>query len=209
MRTRPFVACLVAACLATAGLVPAAAAGVPSCRLLVDPPGDVTDRSNPANVAALDEPAADLVSADVASDRGVLTVVVRPRAFRPAATTELYHQVFLWVGRAPYRFDYLHDLSGTAYTAYHIRSEDVYSDDAVDLVPGATGTEDTARGEIRMSIGLNALAPYGTVAPGTVVRGLAVWTHRSVAMLTAHVVDEGRTSRTYRLGEPSCVPVGR
>jgi hypothetical protein len=147
---RTFALLLSATAVATAGLT-AAAASPPPCRLLVDPSGDVTDRSNPANLPALDEPAADLVSADVASNGTYLTVDVRPRAFRLGPSSELYHQVFLWVGRVPYRFDYAHDLTGTTYTAYHNVSEDLYSED-VEIVPGAFGTEDTARGEIRMSI---------------------------------------------------------
>ena len=200
-----------ATCLVAAGLAPVVAAApspAPACRMLVDPAGDVNDRSNPAKAPQLDEPAADLVSADVASNRSHLTVAVRPRAFHPERTTAVYYQVFLRVDEAPYRFEYLRDVRGTTYTVWHVLSRDVYAGDAV-AVPGATGTEDVARGEVRVSIPLGALARYGPVRPGTLVRGLGVWTNRTIPNVVAYVVDEGYTMRTYRLGQPSCVPVGR
>jgi hypothetical protein len=187
-----------------------AAQAKPPCPLLTDPAGDAENLSEPI----ADDPSLDFISADITSDASRLTVVMRLVELRLPApgspTGALYEFGFRVDG-----VDYLLRAKYSPVTGekFSLVTQDSSSLPVADVyvysstpVP-VDGVFDTDLGEIRMTVALKDVPPGlrgGQVA--TAFR-LVSWMEVEEWVMSADFIEQ--TGRSYRLGSPGCVAVGR
>lgn len=202
---------LALAVLLTAALcAPAPATSATSCNLLVDPPGD-------QHVA---EPALDLLSADVASDGKELTVAIRVADLADVATTSPAgrdYTLMLRIGET--RLEFLAALATGQPPVFRVRGRTAQGTELAwielagsDVSSRVRGVVDTAREEVRITVPLADLARFGATRPGARAYEPHVRTWRTVPLVVDTVIassDTGASERSYKLGSPSCLAVGR
>jgi hypothetical protein len=164
----------------------------PVCNLVTDP---ATDAGTP-NDSSLD-----VTSADVATDATRLTMVVRVTKLVTSDTSSPTGQT--WT----FSFDV-----GAGHVGLTINNGPLGGN----YPRNSTGTLDTGKNEIRVTIPLNQLT--AKVVPGSVLRNLHVDTSRSLSLdrsmgigdsLAFTAADNAMSTKTYVAGTPSCVKVGQ
>jgi hypothetical protein len=197
MRTRSLVAAAaIAPLLLGAGAAHAAKPKPkpkPVCNLIADAKGDATGTGFGNN--GPNDPALDIVSADLATDATRLTAVIRVAALAGSTDTAP-------TGRG---YDVTFSVKGTTFAVRGVLSPagDRWYDG------NGTGVVDKAKNEIRITV---PLAKFSVaIKPNDVLTGLKANTWRYVGG-TANVpmgrVDDAATGATYKVGSPSCVKVG-
>jgi hypothetical protein len=182
------VTALAAGGVVVVGAAPASAAkSPPSCRLLVDPVGDVS----PSYSAVVD-----VVSADVASGDTTVVGVLRVRDLRASDTATA----------SGARWDLGFDVNGTRYT-YGLRRDAqgfytaTFSRGPV-VVAGpmkfVLGTD-----SITWTVPRSAVKDLPAKPHGDLLSGLGAETYASAADVAA---DRATSKATYTDGAPSCVP---
>lgn len=201
------------AVLGATALVPTAGAATACKNLLVDPAGD---NSLPASATGA---SADLLSADLGSDRTALMATVRVTADNGEGARRLTDggwQVAFSTARERFTVKAERTRTGDTFTLYRKTSgEDAPQDgggaSTSVVVPSATtGSIDELKGVVRMRVPLSAFAPFGGLGSSlTTVRAIA-WSgggahpmgERGVAVYAGG--DPGSTSSSYRVGARGC-----
>jgi hypothetical protein len=209
MRTRLFVTTAAVAAIATA--LPAQAATKPKpkpkpvCNVLTDPADDAGPFAGIAG-ASTNDPSLDVVSADVATDATRLTAVIRVKKLtKDAATTPLSQVGRRWMLRFT-----------VGSTVVQVATTDGPLDTSYQR--GATnGVLDTTTNEIRVTIPLASI-PGVKIVKGSVLQNIDVLTNYFLTFrrsdgigdgLSAAPADNGKTTKTYVAGTPSCVKIGQ
>ncbi|HVE74708.1 MAG TPA: hypothetical protein VNA30_06445 [Mycobacteriales bacterium] len=225
MRRPVLMATFVITALIGVVVVPAAQAA-PACKnLLVDPAGDA-DHLNTGEPGRMveDGRVVDLLSADLASDRKQLTVVMRTKGKRSEGGTDyLDHSWTLSFSTASERFHaaaYQTKVGGAHFNLWRvIAGDDVPEDEGgpsgsvgegVDTV--VTGTIDEAKGLIRMQVPLDAFAEFGGLGAKLTRIRVITWSGNGAYDKQAGNIagsygstDFGRTDTSYRVGARGCV----
>lgn len=216
---------VLVAAVALAGLAgSAAAAPKPVCNIIVDAVGDDTLVVTPS------DPSTDLVSGDVASDAKTFTAVLRVSKLANPNPRAPFGQSYFLVFSVKGAPDPLFVSAGL----YPTGNEFIYGYQGVDPTNGlntsyplgeATGNVDLDKSELRVHVPVAAFAAKaklakgsklsGLVAEGRVLFGQRLVKSQSVAGspripfggLTATV--DTAEGKTYALGTPSCVAVGK
>lgn len=217
MRKRLVFAALLVTGLAATDPLAAAAAPKRSCQLVTDVRGDTSQQG----VVATDEPALDILSADVSSNEQWLTVAVR------VAKLDIPES-----GVPPLRrwSVLLTTANGVRYIVQARQGQGGTSAE-VDVVGGdedgvwtQTHTEahanvrlDTVRGEVRISVVRGELGDSSGLMPGkriTALRAIS-WHEHTVALSPTFDyagewdgADDAQSERSYVAGSPSCLKPG-
>lgn len=197
-----------------------------SCRLVTDAKGD-------AGAVAADGDL-DVVSADVATNAKYVTAVIRTASLRGAASPDspLGRAWELWFLVAEQRYILHAAAAPDGYTGIVYRL-------TFDQTGGGTGpyagegigrarvTFDTKRRELSITAPLSHFAPWTPLTRDRVLRDLRVFTYKHYGTGGAyheiaadygvyygsgglgHGADHATSRRTYQVGGPSCVAVGR
>lgn len=224
---RRSVALLAAVVVVVTSGAPAFAAPKPkpSCRLIADPAGD-TDSPTPDK--ALDAQL-DITSADVATNKKDLTVVLRLASLTKDDPANPQGRVYEFDFTATEEnFIVMGSLlpGGNSFTVFKsdTRFEEGKSGArAATGIGSATGVVDVAAKEVRITAPLTVFDPHANVRTGSLYY-LSAWTYRangmsaqrSLEQLSAEVttsagvgVDQAWGRKAYyRAGSPSCVRVG-
>lgn len=192
----------------------------PVCDLVSDPSGDVSP-----SAPGVGDSDYDIRSADIATDKRRLTVVIRLASLAPedpsAPVSRDYEFDFVANGHA---FGMLASLltGGSNYQAVVYDVTEPGGRSGTDL-GDVTGVVDTARHEIRITAPLSLFAPYASFKQ-TYIDQLYVTSARAAgqggttspdgrvsigAQSTAVVVDSASSNSRYSPGRSSCVRVGK
>lgn len=215
---------LLAALLIGAVVVPTAGAA-PACKnLLVDPRGDADHLGAGAPARAVEDgEIVDLLSADLASDRKALTVVMRVKGKNPeGGTAFLDHAWGLSFSTATERFQAFAQQSrtgGDLFTLYRIiAGDDVPEDEegpsasagqGVDTV--VTGSIDEVKGLIRMRVPIGAFDDYAGLGTKLTRVRVITWSGNGVyapgggGVGSYGSTDFGSTKASYAVGARGCV----
>jgi hypothetical protein len=210
-RLRPALACAVLAVATVAGTMHASAAA-PVCNLVTDPAGDANGTFLQEGISGVpSEDAVDIVSGDVATKGKLLTTVLRVKklaASSPTAPgglhwkfffnvndTQIYTQAVAATGAAPtFTFGTIDETAGTSKS-----------------LGEATGVLDTAKNEVRITVPLSALPE--TPKAGKKITTLAPNAGRFFGNdnvgTFSDSTDLATSDKTYTVGAPSCVVVGK
>jgi hypothetical protein len=210
---------LASICLTAVALPAAAEAGParPVCQLVTDPAGDVAD---------LPGDSLDVISADVASDGRTLTGVIRVKKYDEVSLDSALGRVYTIAFKG----------AGLSEMYLVARNNAKAARDSGGLVPNnpetfgygsgivtrtglgpARGVIDAVTSEIRISVSAESLraSGLGTLRKGGKISSITVDTRRARSGLPLQGMDpplpgdQATTSRTYTVGAPSCVQVGR
>lgn len=215
---------LIATVLVGAVLVPTAGAA-PSCKnLLTDPVGDADHLGTGDPGRKLEDgQVADLLTADLASDRRSLTVVMRVKGKNLEGGTDfLDHAWSLSFSTASERYDAVAQstrVGGERFTLYRvIAGDDVPEDEegpsasagqGVDTV--VTGTIDEVKGVIRMQVPVTAFDEFGGLGSKLTRVRVITWSGNGVyapggsGAGTYGSTDFGSTRTSYAVGARACV----
>lgn len=208
MRSRVALATVVCGVLTATG-VAAQAAPTKTCNLVEDPKGDATQFYVLPEGAAPNEPAADIVSADVASNGKQMTTVLRVDKLSKSAPTSPFG--FVWytyfdVEGVTFYTQTKADPTGDTFSVGYLATDTGLRTSLPDS--SATGVIDTDKSEIRVTFNLSQLDPQAKLKPGGKVTGLRGLTNRSAVRVVLQS-DEAIGSKSYVDGTPSCVTVGK
>lgn len=213
VRPRPALAAGLIFAVAFTGLVASAGAKVaPACNLLTDPAGDANGTFLADGVAgAPSEDAVDIVSADIASTKKLLTTVLRVKKLATSSATapgglhwkfffdvagvQIYTQAIAPTGGSPaFTFGTIDGTTGTSTS-----------------LGAAEGVLDLAKNEVRITVATSALPE--TPKPGAKITSLAPNAGRffgnDAALTFSDSTDVATSDKTYIAGAPSCVAVGK
>jgi hypothetical protein len=218
--TRPALCLALAASVVASGAANAAAkkpAPKPVCNLLVDSPTD--SKGTPASGS---DKAMEITSVDIASDKNVITGVLRLAGLSATssnAPTGMNWSVSFTAGDNSFSLAAHAGPTGTlsydaAYSAPTGGS--IYGD-------GVTGAFDVAKKEIRVTAPLSLLAPQTDIKVGSKITDLAAGTGQEILVPDATKVLGGGTifsdaygnvdtaegGKTYVAGAKSCVTPGK
>ncbi len=220
LRTSALVAAVALAGLAGG----AAAAPKVGCNIIMDAAGDDTVVATPT------DPSVDLISGDVASDAKTLTAVIRVTKLANPNPRAPFGQSYFMVFSVKGSPDPLYVSAGV----YPTGNEFLFGYQAVDPTNGintsyklgeGTGVVDLDKSELRVHVPLAAFAsraklPKGAKLSGLTAEGRVLFGQRLVpsqavgpspriplggVTLTADTAE----GKTYLLGAPSCVAVGK
>lgn len=208
------IALVVAVVSAAAWATPSLAATPRSCRLIIDAAGDAQDQPY-TTPPSPNQPDLDIVSADVASDQNSVTTVVRVArlgTMLESPGTDNEFQFTFWVGK-----------DSRAVTTYAYRGVDaekfffgVAPEGNSDNEPlsRATGVFDMANNEVRVTVPLTDAAHGRIIRRDTRLTHLGASTWRGYGLESAYTsiatgLDTASSAKTYVVGSPSCVAVGR
>ena len=207
------IALLAAVVLAAALATPSMASTPRSCMLIQDKVGDAQDQPY-TTPPSPNQPALDIVSGDVASNQNFVTTVIRVAQLGTALDSpgqDNQFQFTFWVGT-----------DSRAVTTYAYRSADAESFWFAVTPEGggpepsslATGVFDVAHNEVRVTIPLDQAAHGRIIRPSTRFTHLAASTWRGYGLGKAYTsiatgLDTASSDKTYLVGSPSCVAVGR
>ena len=198
---------VLAAGLTVATIAGGASAG-PVCNLVEDAKGDATQFYIAPEGTAPNEPALDIVSADIASNGKQMTTVLRVDKLAKSAAL------------SPYGF--------TWYTYFNLEGVDFYTQSTsaptgdtflvgyvnpdtglrTALTDGtATGVLDMDKSEIRATFNLSQLAEKAPAKPGAKFTGIRGLTNRYLIRVVLQA-DEAEGTKSYVDGTKSCVKVG-
>jgi hypothetical protein len=195
MRTRTTLATALTLALAAGGAAHAATKPKPKppiCNLVVDPAGDTLTGTK----------SLDVLSADVASDAKVVTVVVRlAKAAAPASDPTTPTGGFFQVG-------FTYNGTGQNITAHVTPAGEVYGPDGK-----GTGRFDLAKNEVHITVKASDLAGAPVLKPGALFTDFVVRTdvgNPTVPISTTFQVlgDTATGSKPYPIGAASCVRPG-
>jgi hypothetical protein len=199
------VAALGAAALATS----AGAAPKKSCNLAPDPKGDVV-ATQASEATKTPDAALDLVMGDVGSSKTTVTGVIRLDKLAVPASTSPGGTVYeIRVGTLSSDSDYTLWANVTSAGAtFGVGTVDATTPaDLVNSTGTATGVVDTAKSEIRISAPLTAL---GSPKLGSPLSISDVVVKRSAGnQYYGRFADSQGGGTSYKLGTPTCVPVGK
>jgi hypothetical protein len=198
-------AAAVALCLTVP--VPAFAAKAkpkPVCLLITDKADDAGPLQSAAGPQTSD-PALDVVSADIAADATRLSVVWRVKKLSSDPSASAAGRRWLTTFNVGPNAVVLQVSTGPAGTNWEA---------------GATGVLDTAKNEIRMTVPLKQIYA-AKISKGTLLQKLSV--HTDAGVTTDHAwgvgnnlpfpfvspSDEASSAKTYVVGTPSCVAIGK
>lgn len=184
----------------------------PKCPLISDPSGDATAPpgvSSGANFLFPNEPAYDIVSADIASDRSVITVVIR--VLKLATQAPSAPMGIEW------RFDFTagqNMLFAEAISAASSRTRKAgvsayigYVDNTSHLITSTKVLLDFRRSEVRIRV---PISDFGAYAPslGTKLTNLVATAGRwyeGPKFTYSETVDRDTTDNVYVLGSKGCI----
>ncbi len=213
LTARPVIALALCAGLAgVTGLTSASAAPKPVCNLVTDVKGDAKGPT-----AAVNEPALDILSADVASNAKKITGVIR--VLKLAETTANYPLGITWrvnftIGDTSYGMYAISDRSGvvgqTSFT-------DPTTGSGTIAQTATTAVLDMVKNEVRISTSTTAFAGRVNVKPGTKLEALDAVTGGIFQFATPAVsgnlryasVDDTTGGSDYTAGTASCVTPGK
>ncbi len=212
IRLRPLLALsLCAGLVGGLGLTAASAAPKPACNLVTDDKGDASLLVAP-NDASLD-----IISADVGTNAKKLTAVLRLDKFTavsPSSPLGRGYYVLFSTPKAEFPI-YLNvqitpDLTRFAWGTL----ETLPSGSGSYVRKGAaTGTIDTAKNELRVTVPLAEMNVVAKLKPGVKLTDLKASTTSvlgtSVTGGLVATVDEAEGSNAYSVGAATCVPVGK
>lgn len=212
-----------AAAVPGGALLPVAGAA-PACKhLLVDPAGDADHLgAGDAGRVVEDGRVADLLSADLASDRTALGVVMRVKGRNPeGGTSFLDHAWVLSFSTATERFQVVAEqtrFGGARFALYRVvAGDDVPEDEerpsasaseGVDTV--VTGSIDEVRGLVRMKVPVSAFAELGGLGARLTRVRVITWSGNGVhdaagnGAGTYGSTDFGSTRTAYSVGAKGC-----
>lgn len=209
--TRPALTLALAASFLATGVASAAKkpAAKPVCHLVTDAKGDGTGNIVGAP-GTPNDPAWDIVSADVASKGDMLTAVIRvDKLAKSAATspTGIQWRMDFTVGGVKLFTQVVQDtvlgLSGTYGYVTTISNS----------LGTATPTLDLAKNEVRLSVPLSAFASKAAIKPiGGKLEDIAASAGRFYdlgAVTASDQSDDAAASKLYVTGSASCVAVGK
>lgn len=214
---------LLAAAIALTGFAGGANAA-PSCNLIVDAEGDDTVVATPSDAST------DIISGDVASDASVFTAVLRVKKLANPNPRAPFGQSYFMVFNVKGSPDPLYVAAGL----YPTGNEFIYGYQGVDPGTGlntsyklgnALGNVDIDKGELRIHVPLNAFAEKAKLTKGTKVSGMIgearmllgqrvvpsqqVGPQRVPLGGFTLTVDTAEATKSYNLGDASCVAVGK
>jgi hypothetical protein len=214
---RPTVALALAASLAASGAASAATKAKPKrkpappkpvCNLITDPAGDASLQPPVPSDDSLD-----VLSGDLASNAKNVTAVLRLKDLGATSPTQI-------TGRNYYLLFSLPKADNPVYFSYEDAGPVLGASFSWgDLEPGAggvgtytkkgdaTGTVDTAKNEIRITVPVADVRDLASIAPGVKVTNLHVSTTAVVGVLVFDV-DSAAAAKSYVAGYPSCVKPG-
>ena len=219
-RTALGLAALTAASLLAAGHADAAKV---SCKMITDGSGDAAVETLPTPANDND----DILSADIASNAKTITVVIRLKALAypdPQWLPGRAYNVNFSLKSSPYDEIFFAARTFPQGVQYHLGHRETLpplgsSSNIYDYA--ATGSMDTAKGEIRISAPISELAKLAKLAKGTVIKGASASAERLVGqgVVPSQTVNGNRIplggfryqadlsdgSKPYTLGAPSCV----
>ena len=204
VRSSGFVAALAIIGLATS----AGAAPAKSCNLAPDPKGDVV-ATQASEATVTPDPALDLVMGDVGTDKTTVTGLVRlDKLSRPAASSPAgaVYEVRLLTATGELTYTLWAHLTGATATFGVGTVNDATAAQLVDSTGTATGVVDLAKNEIRISAPLSAL---GSPKQGSKLSFAEIVVKRSAGnQFYGRYADSGG-GKSYKVGSPTCVPVGK
>lgn len=234
MRQHRLVSVLaITALLAAAGAAEATTAKKklkPVCNLVTDPKGDSELAPLTGGPGAPGDDTSDVVSADIASNAKTLTGVVRLAGLsNPDPESPLgmaYYVDFVVPGSSTLYFltARLYPTGNHFYFGYE-GADPVLPLNTLYAVSEGTGVVDTAKNEVRISVPLAAVAKTVKLPKGASLSGLAAKAYRVMGQGVApsqnvgparapigglsELMDEAAGTKTYTVGQRSCVPVGK
>lgn len=205
--SRPTLALALGASLVFVGSAGAAVKKpAPVCNLVIDDKGDAKGLLSVSN-----NPTWDIVSADVATDKTMLTTVVR--VDKLSKTTADDPAGSMW------RYDFTVDGIRLYTQAAAAFSGDVFTAGYTDTTShsfassGATGVFDTAKNEVRVSVPLATFAAKAVIKAGTKlsVHKASAGDYIAVpgALSFSPTADSAEGAKDYVGGAASCVAVGK
>ena len=211
---RPVLALGVCAALAVAtGVAAAAPKAKPVCNLLTDAAGDANGSflAEDGVPGAPSEDAVDIVSADIASTKKVVTTVLRVKklaASSPTAPGGLHWKFFFTVGETLVYTQAVAPAGGAV--TYTYGTIDGTTGTSTSL-GSASGVLDLAKNEVRITVPASALPE--TPKLGSKITELAPNAGRFVgneaALTFSDSTDMATSSKSYTAGAPSCVVPGK
>ena len=197
--------------LLAAGVLAPGAVAAPqkvSCNLAPDPKGDVV-LTQASEATSTPDAALDLVMGDVGTNATTVTGVIRlDKLARPAPTSPggTVYEIRLDAAGAEATHTLWAHVTGATATFGVGTIDDVTVAELAKSTGTATGVVDMAKSEIRISAPLSAI---GSPKKGSKLLISDVVVKRSAAnQFYGRYADSG-ASGTYRVGTPTCVPVGR
>lgn len=196
--------------LACTGLASAATRrpAPPACNLLRDPKADATEFYIAGEGTAPNDPAADIVSADVASNGKQLTTVLRVDKLAKSGTTAptgyVWYAYFTVAGQEFYT-QAKSDPTGDTFTVGYTDANGLRTalKDST-----AKGVVDVAKNEVRATFNVSQLAELAAFKKGGKITGLRALTNRGFVRVVFQA-DEADGGKTYVDGTKSCVTVGK
>lgn len=205
---RPALCVALAASLAAAGVAGAATKPKPKpvCNLVTDPTGDASlTISAPVGPS---EAGLDLRGADIAGNSKILTAALRLAKLETPQTAPLGYSIVLFFsapdGDVPLYFRYSESQALGTIAEYG------YDDATNGLTPlgDAAAILDTKKNEIRLTAPTSGFSDHATIKTGTKLSGLHANTSRDGIVLLLYA-DEATGSKSYAVGQPSCVIPGK
>lgn len=220
MRTRPVLAVTLAASLTLAGGAALAAPKKkpapkpkPVCNVVTDDTGDTfLLRSQDGVQPGPQEDALDLVSADLASDGKTITAAIRVKAISAAAPTAPGGRGFDINFAGPANPTELFvratvSATGAVTTEAGSRGETVGVTRVSTVLGTGTGVLDAAKNEVRFSFPVAVFATVGGFKVGDTLAFGEITTGRAAGP-RAVFADVAVPGTSYKVGTPSCVPLG-
>lgn len=203
---RPAVAVALGAAVVLS--VPSHAAVKPSCNLVLDVKGD----ADQGLFSSSSQPAWDIVSADVATDKTNLTTVIRVDKLSKSVSDD--------PGGSQWRFDFQVDgvklFTQATSTPFGDKFTIGYTDTTSHAfaASGATGVFDTAKNEVRVTAPLASTVSKATIKTGTKLTDLGASAGDYVntaggSPSGSFSADTATGSKNYVAPSKSCVTVGK
>jgi hypothetical protein len=203
---------LLAVCAATVGLASpsfAAAKAAPACNLVTDPAGDATGFVV-TGTPLPNDPQLDILGGDIASDKKLLTGVIRLAAVGDDQTSPLgrtYYVNFTINGTKVFLDAVIDNAGAVTYNAGDFTGTNA----GRKTLGPVSGVMDTAKKEIRITAPVNTWPD--AAKPGVAIAGLDLLGQRYFGTPTTGgatpTADEATSAATYKAGSPSCVVPGK
>jgi hypothetical protein len=217
---RSLTAVALGASVILAGAAVAAPKAQPVCNLVEDAKDDtfalryqetIHDLGGPGLYGPA-EPALDIVSADVATDAKTITAVLRLNKLAKTASSApgglSYRVQFSAPGESDENMYLSASTTGTADT-FAAGTRAITANLSTKLTD-ATGIFDVTKNEIRISVPLATFAAQGVKAGVPLsFAGLDQTSARLTPTGTSSFADVALSDKTYKVGAPSCVAVGK
>ena len=186
------------------------AATKPVCNLITDATGDAS-ATTAASVPGTSDGALDVLSADLAADKKVLTAVIRVSKLAESAATAPNGYSAVFTFSAPSAPDvplYMRYFSGSDLLDSSF--EFGYDDATNGLTPlgDAAGVLDTAKNEIRISAPLSGFSEKAVLKQNDKLGTFDVAMSRDLVALLVYA-DRATSGATYSVGAKSCVTPGK